>query len=373
MDKHALYQRTAMRTRRLGVALLLGLLGVHPASSQPAGGPATLTSEEALWQQVIILHRALEATPWHGPTSGSAHRHAVDLCDRLRLYQTLYPGGQHRDEAVGLELNTLFALGTARGGSLTALRNRVAELLRNPPSQAAEEEAAYWDLLCRRFAADADHHAPSATTAPVSPPDALSDAACREYLSRYPRSRHAPRLATLLFEAAARRGDRETMRIAVAHLGTYFPQHAATSDVLGTWNRLESVGGPFWLACRTPDGQLVDTREYLGHPVLIVVWAGFDEQARARVREVERIRIQQPAIHVVGVNLDRTEEEMRDAMRELGITWPQCHDRRGWGDEFVRSWGVREVPFVFVLDRAGQLVGATGGTDWADLVARTTE
>jgi hypothetical protein len=372
MDKEVLHRRTTLRTRCVEAALL-GLLAVCPAPSQPSAQPDTSTPEEALWQQVITLHRALEATPWHGPTSAPAQRHAVDLCDRLRLYQTLYPGGQHRDDAIGLELNTLFALGTARGGSLTALRSRVAELLRNPPSRAAEEEAAYWDLLCRRFASDADRHARATTTAPVSPPDALSDAACREYLSRYPRSRHAPRLATLLFESAARRGDRETMRTMVQHLGTHFPQHAVTATVLGTWNRLESIGRPFWLSCHTPDGRVVDTREYVGHPVLIVVWAGFDERACERVREVERFRTRQPAIRVVGVNLDASEEEMQDATRELGITWPQCHDRRGWGNEFVRSWGVREIPFVFVLDGAGQLVGATGGTDWADLVAKTNE
>ena len=59
--------------------------------------------------------------------------------------------------------------------------------------------------------------------------------------------------------------------------------------------------------------------------------------------------------------------------RELGLDWPQCNDELGWGGEFVRNWGVTHVPFVFILDRAGRLVGTATEADWAELARPALE
>ena len=365
--------RGARRTA-YAVVLLLGFASsatLGGTGTQPAARPTDASAEETLWQRIATLH----ATP---PTSQpfeqwfvTAQRRDALLRDQLRLYLTLYPGGQHRDEAIRIELANLFELGTLRGGDLAPLRARIAEILRAPPSPAAEEEAAYAELLCQP--GEPGPPPPptrQATTAPIRPLDIDLPAAYRRYIARYPRGRHVPRLATRLFEEAARHADREGMRAIAEHLGTHFPNHEETEMVLGTWNRLESVGRPFWAALRTIDERTLDTREYVGHSVLIVVWAGFDDAARQCVQRVEQFRCTYPDVRVIGVALDETADATRVAARALGIEWPQCNDGRGWGDEFTRNWGVRQVPFVFVIDRAGMLAGATGGDNWERLAAQ---
>ena len=367
-------RRTPTLNSELPVAisalLAVMLAAALPAWAEPppaATAPRTTitAAEETLWQHVVALEQSGTAMQPYEKWFATAEQNRAALLDHVRLYTTLYPGGVHRDDAIRIELAALFELGTLRGGALQPLCERVTEYLGAPPSPAAEHEAAYWEIICERSRA-------ATTTQPASQPsiaawsslDVGLRAACRAYVERYPRSRHVPRLASLLFEDAAKRGDREGMRAAVECLGTHFPNHAATRAVLGAWNREESVGRSFWLACRTVDGRALDTREYLGQPVAIVVWAGFDAAARQCVQNVEQFRRAHPELHVVGVSVDESVEATAAAGRELEIGWPQFNDGLGWGNEFVRSWGVTRLPYVFVVDRHGRLAGATPDDGW---------
>jgi len=305
------------------VVLLLGLAwsgALGGTGAEPAARSPDTSAEETLWQRIATLDATPATSQPFEQWFVTAERRDALLRDQLRLYLTLYPGGQHRDEAIRLELAKLFEFGTLRGGDLTPLRARVAEILRAPPSPAAEEEAAYAELLCQP--GEPGPPPPptrQATTAPIRPLDADLPAAYRRYIARYPRSRHVPRLATRLFEEAARHADREGMRAIAEHLGTHFPNHEETEMVLGTWNRLESVGRPFWAALRTIDERTLDTRAYVGHPVLIVVWAGFNDAARRCVQRVEQFRRAHPDVHAVGVSLDETADATRVAARALHV------------------------------------------------------
>ena len=289
----------------------------------------TPTPEEKLWQSITTLNEQRPTTQPGNAWFAAAERQRVTLRERIRLYLTLYPGSVHRDDAIRIELATLFEIGTLRGGALEPLCTRVAQILDAPPSEAAEHEAAWWQIICQRRRSQAT------TTRPATPPPDGVDPtlldAYRDYIHKYPRSRYVPRLATLLYEDAQRRGDRVTAQAAVSHLGTYFPSHAATRALLADWNREAAVGHPFRVTFETPDGQVIDTRQDAGHQVLVVVWAGFDPAARECVASIERYRAAHPDVRVVGVNLDETREQMAAACQEAGIAWPQWHDGLGWG------------------------------------------
>ena len=357
----------------------------HPAQETPA-----TTREEALWQRIRALTQPVPATQPYEKWFAAAQGQRGALLGRVQLYLTLYPGGTHRDEAVRLELSTLFELGTLGDRGLGPLSERVAAYLQQPPSQAVLEEAAYWEILCRRWADTTELARPRAETgepagpraganqagerpasAPTSAPALVADArllaAYRDYVARYPRSRYVPRMASLLFDDAARRADRDAMRDIVAALRASFPDHALTAALEGQWQCVQAVGRPFWLTFQTADNRQVDTRTYQGAPVLIVVWAGFDAGARACVQSVERFRAAYPNLRVVGVNLDDTAEQAAAAARKLAVSWPQFCDGLGWGGEFVRTWGVRHIPLVFVVDRDGRLIGSAGEEGWEAL------
>lgn len=336
----------------------------RPADGAQADQRTTITRrEEELWRHIQALSKPVpRSQPSAAWFTAAAQRRAA-LLERVQLYLLLYPGGAHRDEAIRLELATLFEAAMLRGGDLEAFRRRVARYVRDPPSEAALHEAAYWEIVCRRAAVATSRP----TTVPILSPDADLLAAWRGYVERFPRSRHMPRLATLLFEDAARRGDRAAMQATIALLARHLPDHTVTAALMAEWNRLESVGRTFWLTFRTAEGRAIDTRTYLGQPVLIVVWAGFDEATRRCALRVEQFRASHSDLRVVGVSLDRDPEQTAAAAGALGIGWPQFNDGLGWGNEFARTWGVRRIPRVFVIDRAGRLLGSRAGEGWEEL------
>jgi hypothetical protein len=118
---------------------------------------------------------------------------------------------------------------------------------------------------------------------------------------------------------------------------------------------------------RTLDGRRIVADDLVGRPTLIVVWAGFDSEARESAAAVERYRKDHPAFRVIGISLDETPDATREVCAAMGIEWPQVNDGTGWGGEFVRTWGVRELPFIFVLDRGGRLLGWESGEGWRGL------
>lgn len=361
------------------VSLLVGTLGVLGATSAMVRAqPRPVTSEsqpvspdEALWRQIVVAAQAASDAEPYSDDRERALRPRRRLVDSARIYLSAYPGGPRRDDVVRLELKALFEIGTLSGGLYGPLQARVNEHLRHPPSVAGLHEAAYWKIRCDRLARVAAATQPS--SAPVARYDVALHEAYRAYIQQYPRSRFVPRMVTELFEAAAAAGDLAEQRRLVGLLGQAFERHAVTELLTAQLRRQEAVGQPFSLAFRTVDGDEIDTARWTGRPLLIVVWAGFDERSRACTHEIEAFRTLQPDIRVVGVNLDESAPTMVENCRGLGLTWPQYHDGLGWASRFARRWGVREVPWVFVVDREGRLVGSSDAAGWRELAVSALE
>ena len=356
------------------VCTLAWASAVGPAQTAPSAPPGQAgadSREERLWGEIVALRDRAPTTQPYEEWFASALTNKRALAERIRLYLTLYPGGAHRDDVVRLELATLFDVASLAGGDFAPLRERVDRYLRSPPSDAVLAEAAYWRILCDRLTGSSPASQPASTAA--SPATAELLAAYRKYLRSYPRSRYVPRLATILFEDAARRGERAEMRDLVDLMSRGFPKHLTTEDLAARLRREDATGKPFWLAFRDADGRNVDTRELAGRPVLIVVWAAYDDAARRCVSEVETLRREHPEFAVVGVNLDATRAAMSAATAELGLDWPQFNDELGRANSFARHWGVRRIPRVFAIDRSGRLVGSASQNEWRRLALAALE
>lgn len=334
------------------LAALTGALGTAYADPPPAPPPpAAMTSlEEDLWKTVYGLRQPVPATEPYELWFGAAQSQRRALLEALQMYGTVYPGGAHRDDAIRLELQTLFELDTLRGLPPDALCARVQELLCDPPTLLAEHEAAYWAILCGRR----DDAGAAAFSGSPDQPDArlLRDYAA--YVGKYPTSRYVPRMATLLLEDRLARGDLEAARVLVDQMQRHFPAQAATAALVARWKRAATVGQAFW--------------PMTGTPQVVVVWAGFDPAACECAQQIERFRRAHPELRAVGVNLDPTSADADAHARRLGLEWAQMNDGLGWGGAFVRTWGVRQIPRVFVVDRAGRLVGVAGADDWEPLL-----
>ncbi|MBU0618385.1 MAG: TlpA family protein disulfide reductase [Planctomycetes bacterium] len=342
------------------------------AQSRPARSASQPTSrDEVLWEEIQAANRALADTQPYSSDLQAARSPRRRLLELARVYLTSYPGGPRRDEVVRLELKALFEIGTLSGGEFEPLRKQVEEYLAHPPSEATLHEAAYWKIRCERLARVAAASQPS--SAPVGHRDEAALVAYRDYIERYPRSRYVPRMVTELFDAATEAGNLDEQRRLVELLGREFKEHAVTRLLAAQLSRQEAVGKPFSLTFRTWDGTEIDTARWQGRPVLVVVWAGFCARCRASVPEIDAFRAEHPELLVVGVNLDESEREMTAACRELGLAWPQFNDGMGWANRFVRHWGVRRIPSVFVVDRGGRLVGIRGADAWRELTGSVLE
>ena len=366
-----------LKSRLLSIAsLALILAAPRPGHAQSPDESRVPAGEPELWQRIVALEPLPTATQLSENWFEAARERRRGLLARVRLYLTLYPGGAHRYEAVRLELTALFELGTLPGGTLAPLRERVEEILRAPPSEASRDEAAYWAIVCQRWQASAAATQPVGQGRPGGPaaaqlrPDADTLHAYREYVEKYPRSQYAPRLAARLFADAARRGDRADMQRIVQRMTECCPQQAGTAQLAAEWRREALVGEPFWPASPSMAGCPWDSRDYAGAPLLIVVWAAFDEPSCRCVPEIERFRKDHPALRVIGISLDESAEPTVAAARELGVDWLQCNDRLGWGGAFVRFWGIDRIPYVLAIDQAGRLAGSAPVDGWETLARR---
>jgi hypothetical protein len=355
----------------IALAAVTSAGGTPPTTAPQLGAVSVrpVSPEEELWAGIVELQAEPLDTAASTLWFDTAEVRRRVLLERLRLYQSLYPGGVHAIAAARLELSTLYELGVLAGGQWRPLCARVAEHLRTfGPEHPNAAEAAYWQRLCRA------QRTPETTTQPTTQrmlegaPELR--AAQRQHFATYPHSRHAPRLARVLFEAAARDGDEEEMGAIVAALTQHFPDHAETVTLAGQLRRRQAVGQLFWLAEQQADGVLIDTRASTGVPVLIVVWSAHDDRARQCVLAVEEHRRANPETQVVGVNLDVSKTIMAAACAELGIEWPQFNDGLGRANVFARRWGVERVPHVFVIDRRGRLCGSAHDDTWQELAAR---
>jgi hypothetical protein len=364
------------------LALLIGSAASHAAEAQNRHPPRS--PDELLWAEIDALSaESAAAEPDELNPSTAPDRRVVDperarrqrLLDRLELYLRLYPGGPRRDEAVALELQTAFEIGVLAGGRFDDLCGRVASYCRAPPSPAALHEAAWWRIICRRVesaaSATGEHPAsrpPIPTMLPGHDPALLRE--YQSYLEEHPDSRRAPRVAEILFEEALRRGDRPAMRRVLERLAGAQREHPITERLTAQLRRQEAVGRSFDVRLRLADGSTWDIRTERGRIVILVVWASFHAGSRERLRQVWELAQQDHELRLIGVNLDFGAEEMRAACGGLGVDCPQVHDGRGWAGAFALEWGVRQIPFVFVVDREGRLVGATAGEDWRGLLER---
>lgn len=362
----------------LSAGALAGPVGVvaPPTTTAPAAlsGAADENADSPaaqLWRRIEKLGQAVPSTQPYETWFAANRRRLRVLLREAELYLTLYPGGARRDEVIRLELSGLYELAALRGEAPTALRKRVAELLANPPSDTVLHEAAYWKLVCERSGCVV----PTGTQPAVGGRRDMAawQAACEAYIKAYPTSRYVPRLVTLCFEDAIARGDWQKMQAALEHMRTYFPDHPATERLAAKWRRVSALGEPVQIQLELVNGEVFDSKSVRGRPLLVVVWAAYDDSSRRCLRAIAAYRKVHEELAVVGVALDGEPKLALRAADELGIDWPLACDRLGWGGRFVRTWAIKRLPTVLAVDKEGRLAGIASEHSWKERVRRLLE
>jgi peroxiredoxin len=99
----------------------------------------------------------------------------------------------------------------------------------------------------------------------------------------------------------------------------------------------------------------VDLSAYRGKPVIVAFWASWCYPCRSELPQLRKLqqKYARDGLKVVGVSFQDIDGDGRRFAKQVGITgWPLGFDSTG---AIAKTYGVREVPQTFYIDRDGRL------------------
>lgn len=310
-----------------------------------AGGPSALgqhrsaipmTPDELLWRQIEPLNVPVAAAEPFADRFDAEVQRLDRLIARLASYQRQFPGGGRYDEAIALELKALFHLATlVQSGE--RLSRRCDELRKQPMNELTRARVEYFAQIATRLAEGpsllatirAGAPAPEGS-APAAPPSAMS--------AQQPGTPDVPAENTLPLPFARMR-----------------------TDAIGTTLEFDV------------DGDLTAGLRAAGlcqRPVVVLVWASWDEPSLAAATSLRWLRALHPDIGTLCVSIDLDPIRMREAIDAYALEGPCIRLTSGWASPLLTAWGLRRLPAVLVIDSHGVSRAVAEDVTVADLVER---
>lgn len=143
------------------------------------------------------------------------------------------------------------------------------------------------------------------------------------------------------------------------------PESAQTDYAKGLKEQLDKkqatqVGKPFIdIKAPTPDGPTASVAQLAKEAKVLMIdfWASWCGPCRAEMPNVRAVyeKYHHQGFDIIGVSLDEDAEAWKKAIAELGLTWTQISDLKGWECEGAGSYGVQAIPAT-VLIKDGKIV-----------------
>ncbi len=101
-------------------------------------------------------------------------------------------------------------------------------------------------------------------------------------------------------------------------------------------------------------GEIIKKNKY----TLIDFWASWCGPCRAEMPNVIDAykAYSKKGFGIVGVSLDNDADKWKAAIKEMGMTWPQMSDVKGWQCEGAKLYGVNSIPATVLVDQEGTII-----------------
>lgn len=122
------------------------------------------------------------------------------------------------------------------------------------------------------------------------------------------------------------------------------------------------VGKPYVdIALNDPEGKLVKVSDFVAKNKVTMIdfWASWCGPCRRVMPDVVKAynKYKDKGFAIVGVSLDNNAEAWKAAIKQLGMTWPQMSDLKGWQSEAAALYNVRAIPATIFIDQSGNIMG----------------
>ena len=112
----------------------------------------------------------------------------------------------------------------------------------------------------------------------------------------------------------------------------------------------------------TIDGKKVSEADLKAEVNVVLIWASWNFDTLTMQRQLKRQKNQYGSrLAIVGVSLDGSLKDCKDAMKRDSIAWPTVCDGRMWQSPVLNTLGVYDVPSNFIVTSSGKIIASNLG------------